>query len=445
MKKSHPLCAVLVVAVLVMSACGARNVSDPPQAAGGGSSGEGGAVGPSDAGVTDDTIRLGASITLSGPTGFLGSEVVGAIEGYFEMINEAGGVNGRQLELITYDDRADASQLLANFRRLVEQDEVIALITGFADGAVDYLTEREIPTLVFGVSPKPFSSRYPTIYPVVGNALLWTQETIAGLEDQGILEDDMKVAVMYDNTFIDISSYVPFIEESWENAGAEVVTTDPYSLEAGSCDSLLAKVRELDVDWWDFQSVAFFLCVQAAERQGWKPNIGWGGWPASVPEIATIAGPSIDGVWGGSNGDQPTTGAPRELTAAHEEYVEAITNVAPELAVPSHLESPAMLGYWAGAKLLVAALEEQGEQITKEGLNEWIQGVEDFEVGVTPPIISMAPDCKTGSEQVWIGPWEFDEETQTASRTPATDYFSSPQKEEFGGTCFLTQISDDLE
>ena len=128
----------------------------------------------------------------------------------------------------------------------------------------------------------------------------------------------------------------------------------------------------------------------------------------------------------------------------HDEFLAAFEQYHPDLATPEHLDSPAVLGYWAAAKLLVAALEAQGERITKDGINAWIQGVENFEVGITPPIISMAPDCKTGSEIVWIAPWEWDDAAGKATRRPATGYFTSPQKEDFGGRCFLTAISDDI-
>ena len=122
----------------------------------------------------------------------------------------------------------------------------------------------------------------------------------------------------------------------------------------------------------------------------------------------------------------------------------AIKKYVPDLATPEHLESPAMLGYWAGAKLVVAALDAQGKQITQPGVISWIQGVKNFETGVTPPIISMSPECKTGSELVWVGQWQWDEAKKEAGRTPATGYFSSPQKAKFGGKCFLRKISDDL-
>jgi ABC-type branched-subunit amino acid transport system substrate-binding protein len=442
------LLALVVTAALVVAACGARN--DEEATSTGSQTTEAEEVPEeetaptqSDAGVTDTEILVGASVTLSGVTGFLGEEVVAGIDSVFQEVNEAGGIQGRELRLIAYDDGGDSSQMLANVRKLTEEDKVIALVTGLGDAALDYVTQKEMPTISFGVTPSAFASRYPTVYPVVGNALLWTQEIIAGLDENGVIEPGMKVATIYDNGLIDISPYVGSIKESWENYGAEVVSTDALTLETGTCEPLILKYRQLGVDWIDFQSAAWFLCVQAAADQDWKPTNGMGGWPASVPTIASLAGPFVEGVWGGSNGDQPD-GAPRELTEAHTQFTDSLEQHYPAMLDPQHLDSPALLGYYAGSKLMVAAIEAQGEVITRAGLNEWIQGVEDFETGITPPIKSMAPDCKTGSEEVWIGPWEYDETTKIASRKPAGGYFTSPQKEDFGGKCFLTKLSDEI-
>ena len=92
--------------------------------------------------------------------------------------------------------------------------------------------------------------------------------------------------------------------------------------------------------------------------------------------------------------------------------------------------------------MLVAALKAQGQSVTKAGINDWIAKVENFDPGITPPIISMAPNCKTGSEIVWIGRWKWDASKREATRVPETGYFTSDQKEKFGGKCFLTKISD---
>ncbi|MDP1820567.1 MAG: ABC transporter substrate-binding protein [Acidimicrobiales bacterium] len=411
--------------------------------AGGAGAGSAAATGESSPGVTDTEIRIGASGPLSGITGFLGEEAFGAVDAYFQLINAQGGINGRKLRLITYDDRFDASQTLANVRRLWEQDKVVGILLAFGDPVADYVTRNKIPTVVFGVTPKSFASQYPTVYPIVGNALIWTQEIIRGLKENNAFRDGMRVGILYDTQVLDVGPYVPFLKEAWENAGATVVTTDPFNLTDGDCTNLVLKMKNLKIDYWDFQGLGWVLCASAAQRQQYRPPVGWGGWPTSVAGLATQVGPWVDGIWGGSQGDQPT-GAPRGKTAAHDEFVNAIKRYHPEIASFAHYESPATIGYWVGAKLLAAAIKAQGPVVTTDGILKWIAEVENFDTGITPPIISMAPNCKTGSEFVWIGQWKWDAAKKEATRTPSGGYFTSDQKDRYGGKCFLTKVSDQL-
>ena len=400
--------------------------------------------GPSDAGVTDKEIRIGASGPLSGVAGFLGEEAFGAIDSYFQTINAQGGINGRKIKLITYDDRFDSSQTLANVQRLYEQDKVVGLFLAFGDPVADYVTRNKIPTLVFGVTPKSFASKYPSVFPLVGNALLWTQEVIVGLKQKGVFKPGMRVGMLYDTQILDVTPYVPFLKQSWENAGAKVVSTDPFNFSDGDCTSLVLKMRQMQIDYWDFQGLGWVLCASAAARQGYRPPLGWGNWPTSVAGLATQVGPWIDGMWGGSQGDRPD-GKPRTKTPAIDEYTSSINRYHPKIATTGHFESPATLGYYAGAKLLVAALKAQGKTITKAGVNNWIAKTENFDPGITPPVLSMAPNCKTGSEVVWIGRWRWNAQKEEAERQPETGYFTSDQKEKFGGKCFLTKLSDSFE
>ncbi len=422
-------------------AAGTPAAADP--AAGGKPGGNTGNNGPSDEGVTDTEIRIGSSGPLSGVAGFLGDEAFGAIDSYFQSVNSKGGINGRKLRLITYDDRLDASQTLANVRKLYEQDKVIGLMLAFGDPVADYVTRNNIPTVVFGVTPLSFSSKFPTVYPLVGNALLWTQEAITGMKAQGIFKPGMKVGMIYDTQIFDVTPYVPYLKETWEDAGAKVVVADPFNITDGDCTSLVLKMKDAGVEWWDFQGLGWVLCASAAQRQQYRPSIGWGSWATSVGGLATQVGPWIEGMWGGSNGDQPD-GAPRQKTAAHDEYVNALKRYHPKISTPVHLDSPATIGYWSGAKLFAAAIEAQGKGVTKVGVNDWISKVENFDIGITPPIVSMAPNCKTGSELVWLGQWTWDASKKEASRKPATGYLTSEQKDKYGGKCFLTKLSDSM-
>ena len=152
--------------------------------------------------MTDAEIRIGASVPLSGIVGFAGEEMVGAVDAYFQTINARGGVQGRRLRLIAYDDRLDSSQTLANVRRLYEVDKVVALYLSFGDSAADYVTRNGIPTLVLGITHTSFSSRHPTMFPILGNVLLWTQQWVLAAKTKGLLKPGMRVAVYYDAQLI---------------------------------------------------------------------------------------------------------------------------------------------------------------------------------------------------------------------------------------------------
>jgi ABC-type branched-subunit amino acid transport system substrate-binding protein len=79
-------------------------------------------------GVSATTVVLGQSAALSGPAQASGEEIRNGALAYFRVLNEAGGVHGRRIELATLDDAGDPARALANTQRLVEQLRVFALL-----------------------------------------------------------------------------------------------------------------------------------------------------------------------------------------------------------------------------------------------------------------------------------------------------------------------------
>jgi branched-chain amino acid transport system substrate-binding protein len=101
-------------------------------------------------GVTDDEIRIGNLMPYTGPLSAFGA--IGKAEAaYFDMINERGGINGRKVRFISYDDNSDPSNALDLTRGLVDRDNVLLLFGSFgteANLAVrKFLNERQIPQL----------------------------------------------------------------------------------------------------------------------------------------------------------------------------------------------------------------------------------------------------------------------------------------------------------
>ena len=94
-------------------------------------------------------IRLGASVSATGPAAFLGDPEAKTIEMLVEQMNEAGGINGEKIELFLYDDGGDPNKARTFATRLVEDDEVVAIIGGSTTGTtmsiLSVAEDEEIP------------------------------------------------------------------------------------------------------------------------------------------------------------------------------------------------------------------------------------------------------------------------------------------------------------
>jgi len=100
-------------------------------------------------GVTANRILLGQAAVFSGPAAQLGIQMRNGIKTYFDYINERGGVHGRKLELVTEDDKYEASVAPVASRKLIEQHKVFALLgyVGTPTGAahLPVITQAKVP------------------------------------------------------------------------------------------------------------------------------------------------------------------------------------------------------------------------------------------------------------------------------------------------------------
>jgi len=101
---------------------------------------------------SEEPIKIGAFFDLSGPAAFIGTPTKLVAEMVVEKINKEGGINGRPLELVIGDTEGDPTRALMVAKRLVEQEEVVALIgptrTGTGMAVKKYLEEKQIPTVM---------------------------------------------------------------------------------------------------------------------------------------------------------------------------------------------------------------------------------------------------------------------------------------------------------
>jgi branched-chain amino acid transport system substrate-binding protein len=103
------------------------------------------------AGEARAQVRLGAVLSVTGPASFLGDPEKKTLEMYVDDINAKGGVNGQKLQLVVYDDGADANAARTFATRLVEEDKVVAMVGGTTTGAtlamIPVFEEAQIPLI----------------------------------------------------------------------------------------------------------------------------------------------------------------------------------------------------------------------------------------------------------------------------------------------------------
>jgi branched-chain amino acid transport system substrate-binding protein len=110
------------------------------------------AFGSSQAVLAQGTVKIGSVLSVTGPSSFLGEPEDKTLRIYVEKINAAGGVAGKKLELVVYDDGGDANKARTFATRLVEDDKVVAMVGGTTTGT----TMAMIP--VFEDAQIPFIS-----------------------------------------------------------------------------------------------------------------------------------------------------------------------------------------------------------------------------------------------------------------------------------------------
>src|SRR5947199_8463177 len=117
-------------------------------------------------GVTATEIKIGQTMPYSGPVSAFGALGKGEV-GYFKMVNERGGINGRKVNLISLDDGYAPPKTVEQTRRLVESDEVALIFTSIGTAhnttIARYLHGKNIPQLFLGSGASKFAdiTQYP--------------------------------------------------------------------------------------------------------------------------------------------------------------------------------------------------------------------------------------------------------------------------------------------
>lgn len=338
-----------------------------------------------DPGATDTEIKIGQTVPFSGPASAYAT--IGRTQAaYFHMINDQGGVNGRKINLIQYDDAYSPPKAVEQVRKLVESDEVLLtfqIIGTPSNAAVQkYLNAKKVPQLFAATGASKFTD--PKNYPwTLGyNPNYFVEGRIYG---QYILKNypDAKVGVLYQNDDLG-RDYLNGIKSGLgDKAATMVVAEASYEVSDPTVDSQILKLRSAGVDVLFSASTPKFAAqtIKKNAELGWKPVHILDINATSVGAVMQPAGlEASKGVLSVNYGKDPLDPTWKD-DPAMKKYFEFMAKYYPEGDKNSSFNT---YGYGT-AQLMVHVLKQCGDDLTRENVLRQATNIKNFQGDLALP------------------------------------------------------------
>ncbi|KZD21007.1 branched-chain amino acid ABC transporter substrate-binding protein [Tardiphaga robiniae] len=229
-----------------------------------------------DPGASDTEIKIGQTIPHSGPGSLYG--VLGRVgEAYFQSLNEKGGINGRKIKFLTMDDSYSAPKAVEATRRLVEQDEVLALYgslgTAPQTAVHKYLNSKGVPQLLLNTGASKWNDPKNNKWTMAGLPLYPTEARILAKYVVS-MNPNAKVGILYQNDDFGRDFLGPFKDELAKAGGtAKVIAEVTYDLTDPTIDSQLINLAKsgADVFYNITTGKATSQSIRKVVELGWKP------------------------------------------------------------------------------------------------------------------------------------------------------------------------------
>ena len=247
-----------------------------------------------------DTIKVGANLEMTGGSASYGISSKNAIELAFKEINEKGGINGKQLELVVADNKSEAAEATNAMQKLVSQDNVVAVIGPNLSSSVIAASAINNSAKVLDIAPMA-TNPYVTVDEASGKTKDFNYRTCFIDPFQGTVMAKFataelgvgNAAILIDNSSDYAKGLAQFFKENFVKEGGAVTAEESYLQKDTDFKATLTKIKATNPDFLYvpgyYQEVG--LIVKQARELGMNmPIAGGDGWDsAKMPEIAGAA------------------------------------------------------------------------------------------------------------------------------------------------------------
>jgi len=341
-----------------------------------------------DPGASDTEIRIGNIMPYSGPASAYGT--AGIIEAaYFRMINDQGGINGRKINFISYDDAYNPSKAVEQARKLVESDEVLVVFnplgTPSNTAILKYLNGKKVPQLFVGAGSTSFGDH---------KAHPWTMAWQPPYQSEGriyatyILKEkpDAKIAVLYQNDDFG-KDVLKGLKDGLGDKASMIVAATSYEVTEPTIDSHIINLKASGADVLISVTTpkSAVQAIRKVAAMNWKPLYIQGYASASVGSVLKPAGLDISqgilSAYYAKDGSDPQW----DNDEGMKRFSAFLAKYAPDY---SRSDISTIYGYGV-AQAMVQVLRQAGDDLTRANVMKQAANLKDFVPDIVLPGVKL--------------------------------------------------------
>ena len=341
-----------------------------------------------DTGASDTEIKIGNIMPYSGPASAYG--VIGKTEkAYFDKINAEGGINGRKINFISYDDGYSPPKAVEQARKLVESDEVLVVFNSLgtpSNSAIQkYLNGKKVPQLFVATGATKWND--PKDFP-------WTMgwqpsyQSEARIYAKYLLKEkpDGKIAVLYQNDDFG-KDYLKGLKDGLGAKASMIVAEESYETSEPSIDSHIVKLKASGADVFISITTPKFAAqaIKKLAEIDWHPLHIVSNVSASVGGVLQPAG--FENAQGMLSAAYAKDGADPQWDndPGMKKFFEFLAKYYPDA---NKLDGSVVYGYGV-AQTLVQVLKQCGDDLTRENVMKQAASLKDFETDTLLPGVKI--------------------------------------------------------
>jgi branched-chain amino acid transport system substrate-binding protein len=330
-----------------------------------------------DTGANDTEIKIGNIMPYSGPASAYG--VIGKTEGaYFKKINAEGGINGRKITFVTYDDGYSPPKAVEQARKLVESDEVLVVFNPLgtpSNSAIQkYLNSKKVPQLFVATGATKWNE--PKDFP-------WTMgwqpsyQSEARIYAKFLLKEkpDGKIAIMYQNDDFG-KDYLKGLKDGLGAKASMIIAEESYEPSEPTIDNHIVKLKATGADVFINISTPKFAAqaIKKIAEIDWKPMHIVSNVSISVGSVIKPAGfENAQGILSANYG-KDSTDPQWDNDPGMKKFLAFLEKYFPE---GNKLDNSVVYGYGV-AQTMVKVLEMCGDDLTRANVMKQAASLKDF-------------------------------------------------------------------